>query len=353
MVKVPISRKSPKSFPPAISGSVRVEELESQVLKGNPLGDPTRRQVAYYTPPSGKTEGKPLLVLLPGFTGAGWMQFRPFGYLGEAAYQRIDRLIRDRVCDEAVLVSPDCLTTLGGSQYVNSTATGRYQDYVVREIVPWAKEKFHTGETGILGQSSGGFGALHLAMEHPDVFQAVGSSSGDMAFEYGYMVDIPGAVREFRRTGGPEEFLAGMFEDPITFKGPGDPSVSAISMLAMAACYSPRESEPGEFDLPFDASSGEIIPITWERWLAFDPVRRLATKKGMEALRRMKLVHITASTPDEWSLDIGARIFAATALRQKVPVVHEEFEGGHFSSGPRFESLFTRMVAALSSERKR
>jgi pimeloyl-ACP methyl ester carboxylesterase len=350
MVKVPISRKSPKCFPPAISGAIKVEEFDSRVLEGNPLGDPVRRKVAYYTPPSGETEGKPLLVILTGFTGSGWMHFLPAGFLGEALYQKFDRLVRDRVCGEAVLVAPDCITSLGGSQHVNSSATGRYEDYVVKEIVPWAREKFHTGSTGVLGQSSGGFGALHLAIEHPDLFQAVGSSSGDMAFEHCYLPDIPKAVNEFKKVGGPEEFLAKMFEEPGTLKGPTDPSGSAINMLAMAACYSPRDSEPGEFDLPFDPMSGEMIPITWDRWLAFDPVRRLSTRKGKEALLRLRLVHVTASSPDEYALDIGARIFAAAASRQGVPVVHEEFVGGHFTSGPRFETLFTRMVGALTDK---
>jgi enterochelin esterase family protein len=351
MVKVPIERKGPRSFPLAISGTVKIEEFESQVLKGNPLGDPVNRRIAYYTPPSGNTQGKPLLVLLPGFTGAGWMQFQPAGFLGEAGYQRLDRLVRDKVCEEAVLVAPDCMTTLGGSQYVNSSATGRYDDYIVREIIPWARKKFLTGSIGVLGQSSGGFGALHLAMEHPDIFQAVGSSSGDMAFEYCYLPDMPGAVREFLKAGGPENFLANLFQDPLTFKGPQDPSGSAINMLAMAACYSPREGEPGAFDLPFDPQSGELLPHIWERWLSFDPVRRLSTKKGAEALRRMKLVHVTASSPDEFALDVGARIFASTASRLGIALVHEEFEGGHFTSGPRYESLFTRMVAALADKR--
>jgi enterochelin esterase family protein len=348
MVKVPVDNKGHKSFPPPISGGVHFEHLESRALKGNPLGDPTRRRVGVYTPPTGKTEGKPLLVLLSGFTGAGWMNFREPGFLGEALYQRLDRLVRSGACGEAVVVAPDCLTSIGGSQYVNSSAVGNYQDYVVNEVIPWARRKFRTGYTGVLGQSSGGFGALHLALERPDMFQAAGSSSGDMAFEYCYLPDIPKAFREIRKAGGPEAFLSELFSDPTVLKGPLDFSGSALNMIAMAACYSPRAGEPGAFDLPFDLESGRLLPEVWERWLAFDPVRRISTELGAMALKRLKLVHVTASTPDEWCLDVGARIFAAEAKRQGIAVLHQEFEGGHFASGPRFEALFTRMIAVLS-----
>ena len=37
----------------------------------------------------------------------------------------------------AILVFPDCFTALGGNQYINSSAIGRYADYLTREIVPF------------------------------------------------------------------------------------------------------------------------------------------------------------------------------------------------------------------------
>ncbi len=325
-----------------------MEPIRSRVLEGNPWGDPTERRTACYLPPSGRTEGLPLLVLLAGYTGAGWMQFREGGYLQEALHQRIDRMMRTGACGEAVIVAPDCLTKLGGSQYVNSSATGRYADHIVQEVVPWARERFHTDLTGVLGQSSGGFGALHLAFEHPEVFSAVGSSSGDMAFEHCYLPDFPKALRQFRKYGGPEEFLRKLFEEPSkVLVGPLDPSGAALNTLGMASCYSPISEEPGSFELPFDLETGLLRSEVWERWLAFDPLRRVRTDAGARALAGLRRLHITASTPDEWALDVGARGFAAEARAREVPVLHEELEGGHFQSGPRYERLFSELISAL------
>lgn len=348
MVRLP-SQRGPRAFPPPLKGRVTLETVESRVLQGNPWGDPTSRTTAVYTPPSGRTEGIPLLLLLAGFTGAGWMGFQRPPYLAEPMPQRFERLVRSGSCGEAVIVAPDCLTTIGGSQYVNSTATGRYQDHVLQEVLPWAQEKYRTRGVGVLGQSSGGFGALHLALERPDLVQAAGSSSGDVAFEYSYLPDIPKAVRVFRQHGGPEGFLTKLFDDPSIMRGPTDPAGSALNMLAMAACYSPLDQDPGSFQLPFDAQTGALLPAVWERWLQFDPLRRVATDAGAAALKRLRLLHITASAPDEWALDVGARMFVQAAEQARVPVVHQEFEGGHFQSGPRFEALLTRMVSALTA----
>ena len=52
---------------------VRVESLESRVLRGNPLGDPHVRRVPVYLPPS-YARGRrryPVITLLAGFTGTG------------------------------------------------------------------------------------------------------------------------------------------------------------------------------------------------------------------------------------------------------------------------------------------
>jgi S-formylglutathione hydrolase FrmB len=348
VVRPPLDRKGPSSFPPPIKGSTGQVSLESRVLEGNPWGDPHVRDLSYYLPPSGRTEGLPLLVLLRGFTGAGWMEFQRRGLFQESLIQLLDRMIRTGESSEAVLIAPDCLTTLGGSQYVNSTATGPYADYVAKELVPWAREKFRTGRTGVLGQSSGGFGALHLGMEFPEVFQAIGSSAGDAAFEYSYTPDFPPAFREFRKVGGPEKWMERLFADPSVLKGPTDASGAALNTLAMSSCYSPASDSPGSFELPIDLDTGAILPEVWNRWRAFDPVVRLSSDRAQDALRSMRSVHVTGSDADEWYLDVGARMFAAAARRVNVPVHHDEFPGSHFARNPRFAALFPKMIKALA-----
>ncbi len=347
-VRPPLARRGPEYLHATVKGQIRSFSLESGILRENPWGDPSVRELSCYLPPSGVTEGRPLLVLLSGFTGAGWLDFQRANPFQEGLVQLFDRMVRQNLCSEAVVVSPDCLTSLGGSQYVNSSATGRYADYVVREVIPWARERFRTRGVGVLGQSSGGFGALHLAMEYPAEFQAVGSSAGDMAFDYCYLPDFPRVFRELRAAGGPERWLESIFEEPSRMKGPNDISGAVLDLLAMASCYSPTEGAAGCFDLPFDVETGALLPDVWSRWLAFDPIRRLADPAVQKALRSLRSVHVTGSAGDEFFLDVGVRMFAAEAAHRSIPVLHEEFPGGHFVRVPRFRSLFGRMVEVLS-----
>jgi len=345
--RVPTEAKSDRLFPPPMSGTVEYHRLASRVLQGNPWGDPTERELPVYRPPSGRSEGLPLIVLLTGYTGAGWMHFQRPRFLTDSLVGRLDRLIRHKLCPEAVMVAPDCLTMLGGSQYLNSSATGRYEDYVLEEVLPFVRERYRTGPVVVMGTSSGGYGSLVLALRHPEVFRAAGSNAGDAYFEYCYMPEFPIAFREIRKAGGPEKLLEKILHEPVSGFGPRQPQVQALEMMAYASCYSPIDSEPGRFDLPFDLENGNIRPEVWAKWLAWDPVRMVSEERFAKAARQLAYLYVDGGTRDEYSLDLGARIFALEARRAGAHVEFEEFDGIHSDSGPRYEVIIPRLLAAV------
>ena len=70
----------------------------------------------------------------------------------------------------------------GRTFYVNSAdGHDRYEDFFIQELVPEIDRKYRTravaSERGISGVSMGGYGALHLAMRHPDVFGSASAHS--------------------------------------------------------------------------------------------------------------------------------------------------------------------------------
>jgi S-formylglutathione hydrolase FrmB len=345
--RVPTEARSEEVFPRAIEGKIEIHRHESRVLKGNPWGDPIERDLPVYVPPSGTTAGRPLLVLLSGYTGSGWWHFQRGKYLEDSLVGRLDRLVRTGAAAEAVMVAPDCVTTLGGSQYLNSSATGRYEDYVVEEVVPWVQKRYGTGPVAVLGTSSGGYGALVLALRHPELFRALGSNAGDAYFEYCYPPDFPAAFREIRKYGGPEPFLRRVFQHPLPGFGPSNAAAKALSTLAYASCYSPVEGDPGRFDVPFDLETGALVPEVWARWLAWDPVRMLEAPRYAEAARRLAYLYVDGGVKDEFGLDVSARILAAAARHQGAKVDFEEFDGGHFDKGPRYDVMIPRLLSSL------
>lgn len=346
-IRVSPEFRGEKVFPASMKGRVEVHRFESRLLEGNPWGDPAVRDLPVYLPPSGSVEGAPLLLLLSGYTGAGWLHFQQPRYLSDSIVGRLDRLIRTGAAPPAVLVAPDCLTTLGGSQYLNSSATGPYEDYVVREILPWVRERYRTGPTAVLGTSSGGYGAFVLALRHPDEIRALGSNAGDCYFEYCYQPEFPIAFRAIRRAGGPEALLRGVLKEPVSDFGPKNPTIKALEQMGYASCYSPVDTEPGAFEMPFDLETGELRPEVWSRWLAWDPARMIRTDRYRDALRRLAYVYVDGGVRDEYYLEIGARIFAAEAKRQGVRVDFEEFDGVHRDGVPRYDVMIPRLLRAL------
>ena len=111
---------------------------------------------------------------------------------------------------EFIVILPDG----GKTFYVNSyDGHERYEDFFVRELVPWVDQKFRTIATasarGISGTSMGGYGALHLAMEPSDVF---GSASAHSA---ALIPEIPDPLPTTGRWGCYGKVLQSPFGSPL------------------------------------------------------------------------------------------------------------------------------------------
>ena len=321
-----------------MKGRVQIETISSIVLKDNPLGDPRRRDIPVYLPPTyGTARGRryPVLYYLPGFTGTarGALNYNSWK---ENIFERFDRLIAEGKAPESILVAVDGFTAYGGSQYLNSTATGRYEDFVVYEVIGYIDDKHatvrHPEGRAIFGKSSGGFGALTLAMRHPDVFGHCVSHSGDMGFEAGYGRDALKFATALGRYGGSPERFVSEFLQSRTKEGFDH---DAINLIAMSACYSPNEKSPLGFDLPCDPRTGALIPAVWKRWQSLDPIHSAAKHAG--ALRRLKTLWFDAGTRDEYYLHLGARRFSDALKALKIRHTHEEHGFGHYDMADRLD----------------
>ena len=329
-------------------GRVEVIEFESPVLAGNPAGDPSLRRIPVWLPPSYDDQPRrryPVLYVLAGFSGRGRMLLNDNPW-SPSLDDRLDGLVGTGRCGEMIVVMPDCRTRFGGSQYLNSGATGRYQDHLLDELVPWVDEHFRTlaarEHRGVAGKSSGGFGALTLGMTRADVFGAVACHSGDLYFEYCYRTDIPAACSVLQDAGGARAFLAAFEAKPQ--KGKDD--FLAFNILGMAACYSPDPEAELGVALPFDLETGAFRDDVWERWLAFDPLRRLPACE--DALRSLRLLHLDCGRRDEFHLRHGARMFARELRAREIPHRYEEFDDGHMNVSYRYDTSLPLLAAALA-----
>lgn len=340
---------------------VTVEEIESPALQNNPLGDATLRKIPVYLPPSyadNPEKRYPVVFMLHGFTGNSQMWLNTNSFYSPNVPERFERLIREKLCGEMILVFVDGYNGLGGSQYLNSPATGRYEDFVIQDLVPFIDARFRTLGTrdsrAVAGKSSGGYGAVRLAMRHPEVFAAFASHAGDMYFELCYKPDFPKAIKalaKFMHTANP----IGVFLEEFFRAEQKGKMVDALNMLAMAACYSPHPDgqDMPAFDLPFDLHTGELDEAIWQRWLEHDPVYLLQQPKYQANLKQLKLMYLDAGTRDEYNLHLGARIFVKKARELGLQPHHEEFDDGHMNINYRYDVSLVKIWEVLASETKR
>jgi hypothetical protein len=319
----------PWSYEPA--GRFDEHVFASEALQANPLSDPHERPLWVYVPPGyDETERRyPAVYLIQGYTGQldMWRNRAPFG--AKTFPELTDELFARDDAPPCIVVWVDAWTSLGGSQFVDSPAIGRYHTYLCDEVVPWVDSNYRTlaasAHRGIQGKSSGGYGAMITPMLRPDLFGGLATHAGDALFENCYAKDFPETVRALRDHY--EGSYTAFWEDLHGRPGIAKPwDAVLVNTWGMAAAYS--ADEDGTVRLPFDVETGELVPDVWERWLAWDPVRM--ARRHADELRSLAAVYIDSGRSDEYYLDLGAEAFRrALAEIGVTDVFFELFEGKH------------------------
>ncbi len=327
------------------AGTVHRLTLDSKVLAGNLLRDPTERAIDVYVPHGTDGRGLPLLVDVVGFTAGGpahtnWKNF------GENVPERLDRLIAREEMKPCVVAFPDCFTKLGGNQYVNSSAMGRWADFLIEETVPFVEKKYGcggAGKRGLFGKSSGGYGAMVHALLYPEFWSASACHSGDMGFDLMYRHEFVPVLRALAKSGGTiGEWIDAFWKQPKV----KDSDVHVLMMLAQAASFDPDPAEPYGVRLPVTPDTCEVIAERWGNWLAWDPLTMAETRA--EGLKTLKLLYLDCGNVDQYNLVYGARRMHRTLMRLGVPHTYEEFSDNHSSVDYRMDTSLPLLAEALS-----
>jgi S-formylglutathione hydrolase FrmB len=320
---------APWSYP--LAGRFEEHVFTSRALEGNALGDPHERPLWVYLPPGYDDEPErryASVYVIQGYTGQldMWRNRSPFGAM--TFPELADEVFAAGDVPPAIVVWVDAWTKLGGSQFLDSPAIGRYHTYLCDEIVPWVDERYRTADSpahrGIQGKSSGGYGAMVTPMLRPDLFGGLATHAGDALFEACYAKDFGETARLLRDKydRSYDAFWQDFWSRPLVTKSS---DFVLVNSWGMAAAYS--ADEDGTVQLPFD-ETGRLVPEVWERWLQWDPVRMVPERA--DALRSMRAIYIDAGKSDEYYLDLGAEAFRRELESIGVTdVFFELFEGKH------------------------
>ncbi len=330
-----------------LAGELRRLTLDAPSLRDNRLGDPSRREIVLYASEGCAPDGHnaPLLVGLAAYGGSGlklvgWQSF------SETLLQRVDRLVACGEMGPVVVALPDAFTSLGGNQYLDSPWLGRWSSYLGEDLLPAiATELGHVhpaARRGVFGHSSGGYGALMQALQHPGRWGAVACHSGDMGFDWLYRHELAGANRALAAHGhDPELFLRTLADRPRL----AGPDFITLMMIAMAASY---DGDSERITLPVDPHTCELDEAAWARWLACDPVELAREPAKLRALEGLQLLYLDCGSRDEYNLHFGARRFTRALESADIEHVYEEFDGGHSKVAYRYDRSLPLLQRALS-----
>lgn len=331
-----------------IQGELKIDFIDSPALANNPIGDPSVRPLAVYTPPGFDPQGSKrygVLYVMHGYTGdvAALVAPKPWE---TNVVQWIDRLIVEKKMPPVMLAIVDGNNRFGGSQYVDSIHNGDYATYVVRDAIGHVDANYPTiaseGGRAVLGKSTGGFAAMYLSMTYPGTFCAFASHSGDTNFLGTYVPEFAKTQRALEKV----DFDIRRFVETFEAKPKKSMDDGHVMMfLGQAAAYSPRRAEAWAIDLPFELETGEYRPGVMARWMAFDPVELCVTK--VAELSRLRLRYLDCGRRDEYGLDLGARMFVQRVRDMGLEVRHEEFDDDHRSVGYRHAISLPALASVL------
>lgn len=328
-----------------LHGQLEFIEIHSKALENNLLGDSPIRQCPVYLPPGySKTKTYPLIIELAAFGNSGlgrigWQGFR------ESMPERLNRLIADGM-PPVIVAFPDCFTALGGNQYINSLALGNYEDFLRDDLLSALETTFSckgVGHRGLIGKSSGGYGALINGMRHADIWSAIACHSGDMGFEWVYLPEFPKALMTLEKYDGSyEKFLRKIH---ISSKSSRE-DFTTLMILAMAASYDPTPTGYWGIELPITSTTAEIIPERWTNWLRWDPINMVP--QYVTNLQSLKFVFIDCGIYDQHYLHFGARRLSTLLNHHQIPHIFEEFPDNHSGLDYRLNHSLPLMAQALS-----
>lgn len=317
------------------------------------------RQVAAYWPagydPSTVGPRFPVLYLLPGFDGepSFYYLFGNENYYSTSAIAAIaDELIAAGEIKPLLIVMPDASIYYGGSFYNNNALAGEWESMMAVELVDYVdnvsgfRSLVDKDSRAISGHSSGGYGAIRIAMAYPNVFNSVSAIDAPLAFEHGNMPQLFQAYLDESGIDTQAEFDD---TDTTGFRVQGKKYM--MMMYSMAATFSPVMT-PGatkfsklQIQLPFDYQ-GQTVTSVWNAWLSNDLYSWLDNQAYRTNLAGHHL-YLEHSSQDAYFFNLQTQAFIDKL--HDVGVNHTEATFGKYDGGSEFSRayLYDRLAGIL------
>jgi enterochelin esterase-like enzyme len=306
--------------PLAAQGRIVEDSVRSPALEHNLLGDATVRRIRVYLPPSydrETTRRYPAVYLLHSLDGSvdDWSAGSRSRYPGFDLARAMDSLIAAGTIREFLVVMPDGHNRLGGSIFTNSSTTGEWETYLLRDVIRQVDQHYRTmrrgTSRGVAGHSMGAGAALRLAMRFPGIFSA--------AYALAPNAELPCRVLPAPAADALLNLRSLAELDSLD----GPPRICA----AYAAAWSPDSARgPVYADLPFSRIGAAVAPdsAVLDRWQLLEMAPRY--RDGLVRLRGLAF-DVGAADP----VRPGVARLDSLLTRLRVRHQFETYPGDHWS----------------------
>jgi len=302
---------------PASSGTVEHIKVHGKLLEGNLEGDSPERNVSVYLPRSYAQNPKrryPVVYFLHGYTDSDDKWYGPTKHWINLP-SVLDKANGEPGNREIIFVTPNAFTRYHGSMYSNSVVTGNWEDFIVTELIPYIDTHYRTipaaGSRGLAGHSMGGYGAMRIAMRHPDVFSSFYLLSA-------CCLTFP---ETFLTENGPKAESAKSFDDVNTLE------FLPRIVVALSAAWAPNPQKPPLYlDLP--TKDGKLQHDVVAKYHANEPLYMV--DQYVVNLRHYKAIGLDAGDKDH-SIADATRELDRVLSSYSIPHQFEIYDGDHLN----------------------
>jgi S-formylglutathione hydrolase FrmB len=311
----------------AQEGRLVREKVHGVSLEKTVTSESADRHVSIYLPPSydsSPNKRYPVVYLLHGITDTDEAWIKPWkNEPWHSLPDIMNRGIAEKRFGEMIIVMPDEKTNWGGSFYTNSSVTGNWEDFTVKDLVSYIDGKYRTlarvSSRGIAGHSMGGYGAIKLGMKHPEIYLVV----------YGINPAVLGWAEDLSAENPAFNFLA--TNKPATPEEVSKGGFYAFGIVIVAQAFSPNPAKAGLFiDLPFEVVNGKVQPAepAHTRWK--DNMPLYMVEKYATNLKKLRGLRFDSGYEDEFKhIPPTNRAFSAALTKNGIDHVFEEYNGDH------------------------
>ncbi|MFN3201258.1 MAG: alpha/beta hydrolase-fold protein [Bradymonadia bacterium] len=284
--------------------------------------------------PKGYTEEEaryPVVYLLPGLTGDDMTRFHGSGFTDQ-----MDALTT-KIGQKVILVGVNTRSA-AGSAYARPNQPGGplpYLDTLVKTVDDTFRTVPHSKGRILMGQSTGGFNAISVALIWPGVFGAVGASGPDGLDLRSWLLKPDGTFEE-------QWFAWLRLEAALT--GPGQ-------FVSYAVAWSPDAE--GKPRWPVDPQTGAVNPEVMALWMAHNPTGIVQTPTGQKAMRDLEgRIYLGVARGDEFDLYAPTQTFADQLSALGIEHTLKVDDSSHFDANDRLVKLIALALDALSGPQK-